>query len=122
MGDDAATLLPLLRLEGTGAAVQLADDVVFHSPVADYGGREDVLHLLRTIASVLEDVRVTRSIGDDRTTTSFLSAHVGGRALTGVLDEARDPDGRVVVATLLLRPYATLRTAIGAMQAALEHD
>jgi 2-methylisocitrate lyase-like PEP mutase family enzyme len=123
MGDDAATLLTLLRREGhTGAAVQLADDVVFHSPVADYEGSEDVLHLLRPIASVLEDVRLTRSIGDDRTTTSFVSAHVGGHALTGVLDEARDADGRVIVATLLLRPYAALRTAMGAMQAALERD
>src|ERR671910_2149444 len=65
MGDDAATLLTLLRREGhTGAAVRLADDVVFHSPVADYVGRDDVLHLLLTIASVLEDVRVTRSIAN----------------------------------------------------------
>jgi 2-methylisocitrate lyase-like PEP mutase family enzyme len=123
MGHDDATLLTLLRREGhTGAAVELADDVVFHSPVADYEGRDDVLHLLRTIASVLEHVRVTRSVGEERTITSFLSAQVGGRAITGVLDEARDPDGRVVAATLLLRPYAALRSAMGAMQAALERD
>jgi hypothetical protein len=100
----------------------LADDVRFHSPVADYQGRADVAHLFGLIARVLEDVVVTRTVSDGDATITFLTATVGGRALDGVLDEHRDAAGRLVEATLLLRPYTALRGAIGKMGELLEAD
>ena len=97
----------------------LAETVVFRSPVAEYHGRRDVAHLLTTVAAVLGDLTPTRTINGERTTTTFLTASVQGHALDGVLDERHDADGRVVEATLLLRPYAALRVGIGQMQARL---
>ena len=100
----------------------LTDDVVFHSPVADYRGRADVAHLLTTIAAVLGELTPTRTLAGEDTVTTFLTASVEGHALDGVLDERRDAAGRVAEATLLLRPYAALRAGIAQMQARLEAD
>lgn len=40
--------------------------------------------------------------------------------MQGVLDERYDEHGQLVEATLMLRPFATLRIAIAAMAAALD--
>ena len=42
----------------------LAEDVVFHSPVQTYRGRDQVLRLLVTIGGVIDDVNVTRHLED----------------------------------------------------------
>jgi hypothetical protein len=100
----------------------LAEDVRFHSPVADYQGRADVAHLLAMIPLVLDDVVATRTVDDDDATITFLTAVVDGHAVDGVIDEHHDSAGCVVDATLLLRPYAGLRAAIGLMGRHLEAD
>jgi hypothetical protein len=118
-----ATLLEALtRQDADALSALVADDVRFRSPAADYAGRDEVVHLLATIGGVVSDVRATRTLVDGRSTTTFLTATVGDRALQGVLDEHRDEAGRVTDAMLLLRPYAALRAAIGAMQARLADD
>ena len=68
------------------------------------------------------DIRPTRALADGAATTTFFDAAVDGRALQGVLDERYDERGRLVEATLMLRPFATLRIAIAAMAAALEEE
>lgn len=93
----------------------LSDSVRFHSPVADYEGRSDVAHVLSLIATVLEELRATRELETSTSLTTFLKATVNGRPIQGILDERHDQSGRLVEATLMLRPLSALRTAIEAM-------
>ena len=120
MASPLATLLQAPDRDALGAL--LADAARFHSPVADYEGRADVGHLLALIATVVGDIRPTRELADAMATTTFFDAAVEGRPLQGVLDERYDERGRLVEATLMLRPFATLRVAIAAMAAALEAE
>ena len=120
MASPLVTLLQAPDRDALGAL--LADEARFHSPVADYDGRADVAHLLALIASVVGDIRPTRALADGAATTTFFDAAVDGRALQGVLDERYDERGRLVEATLMPRPFATLRIAIAAMAAALEEE
>ena len=105
-------------LEGSGSvelSQRVAEDGCFHSPVADYGGRDDIIHMFRAIAGVLDGVTINRVLTDELGTVSFLTGSVEGNELTGVLDERFDPEGSIVEATLLLRPYGTLKIAIRRM-------
>ena len=95
----------------------LSDSVRFHSPVADYEGRGDVAHLLSLIGNVLEELRQTRELRTATSQTTFVEAVVNGRPIQGVFDEHHDASGRVVEATLMLRPLSALRTAVAAMAA-----
>lgn len=87
----------------------------FHSPAADYSGREDVAHLLGLITSVLGELSVSCELHDGGQRVTFFSAAVEGHALDGVLDERAGADGSVTEATLFLRPYAGLRAAMKLM-------
>jgi ketosteroid isomerase-like protein len=93
----------------------LADDVVFHSPVQTYRGREQVLHLLVTIGGVIDDVEATREIDG----VTFFAAHVEEHPVDGVLVEARDAAEHVSEITLMLRPLAQLQAAVARMARAL---
>jgi len=117
-----STLLPLLsQPDRTELGALLAPDVVFHSPFADYAGRTDVAHLLSMIPTVMHDIAPSRVVESDGGRTTFFDASAGDRTLQGVLDERYD-SGRLVNATLFIRPYATLRVAMAQMGAALEAD
>jgi hypothetical protein len=59
----------------------LAEDVVFHSPVQTYRGRDQVLRLLVTIGGVIEDVEVTRQLED----VTFFAAKVEEHPVDGVI-------------------------------------
>jgi hypothetical protein len=109
----SSTLLAALSQAGPGDL--LAEEVSFSSPFADYRGRADVLHLFGLIGRVLQEPAVTGAVTDGVWTyTSFIGC-VEGRALEGVIRERHDDDGRLVRATLFLRPYASLRAALHAM-------
>lgn len=112
--------LPLLRL---GDDIRLRDalsnEVTFHSPVADYHGLEDVLHILSTIASVLDSIEVQRELIGDGEAVTMIAAGYRGQRLSGVFVEAYDSAGRIESATLLLRPLSTLQEAIAGMRVAL---
>ncbi|CAI9412700.1 hypothetical protein [Nocardioides sp. T2.26MG-1] len=96
-------------------AGELAAAVRFHSPVADYEGRPDVSHLLGLIAGVLGELRITREVQAGAHWTTFFDTDFDGRTLQGILDERRDAAGKVIEATLMLRPLGTLRHAVAAM-------
>lgn len=100
----------------------VSESVRFHSPVADYEGRSDVTHLLLLIARVLEDLRPTRELRTSTSYTTFVETSVNGRPIEGVLDEHQDDSGRVVEATLMLRPLSALRAAVAVMAQALDED
>jgi hypothetical protein len=106
--------------EPTDVAGLLGPDVRFHSPYADYAGREDVAHLMGLIRAVLVDMRVTRRLSDGPDTMSQFESEVRGDGrvdeVQGVLVEHRDDAGLLVEAMLTLRPYAGLRASMRAME------
>ena len=90
-------------------AGMLADDVVFNSPATVYRGRDQVVDLLVLIGKVLDDgLTATGQVE----TVAFVKGHLDGEELNGVLVEITDDGGRITEITLLLRPLATLQTAV----------
>ena len=117
-----ATLLPLLSGEGSPSELSLSEEIVFSSPVAEYRGRADVVHLLECIARVLSGLAATSEGSDGASRLTMLTARVGELPIDGVLREHHDASGRLTHATLFLRPYASLRVAIHQMAALLADD
>ena len=103
-GSDAETLTEML-----------AEDVVFHSPVQTYRGRDQVVHLLTIIGTVIDAADVTREVDG----VTFFAAHVEEHPVDGVLVERTDGDGRIAEITLMLRPLAALQAAVARMARAL---
>jgi SnoaL-like protein len=103
----------------TALAAVLSDDIAFHSPVTDYRGRDEVVNLLATIGTVIEDVRIRRELRHGRETATFVEGVVGGRAIDGVLDQIHDETGRVCEITLMLRPLDALHEGVRRMRTAL---
>lgn len=114
--DRVSTLVDLLAGADAGSVVSLiSDDVVFSSPVAEYRGRADVVHLLGCIARVLRDLAPTGESSDGVSRLTTLTARVGEHPVEGVLREYHDDAGQLTHATLFLRPYTALRAAIKEM-------
>ena len=105
--------------DGAGIAQSLSDDVVFHSPVADYRGRDEVLTVLVTIGTVIDDVRVRRQILQGDETVTFIEGVIDGRAIDGIVDQVHGPDGRLSEITLMLRPLDALLEGVRRMGEAL---
>ena len=93
----------------------LAEDVVFHSPVQTYRGRDQVLRLLVTIGGVIDDVEVTRQLED----VTFFAAKVEEHPVDGVVVSQAAEDGQTTEITLWLRPLAQLQAAVARMARAL---
>ena len=93
----------------------LAEDVVFHSPVQTYRGRDQVVHLLTIIGTVLDAADVTREVDG----VTFFAAYVEEYPVDGVLVQRADNDDRIVEITLMLRPLAGLQAAVARMARAL---
>ena len=92
----------------------LAEDVVFHSPVQTYRGRDQAVLLLETIGRVVEDVEVTREVDG----ITFFAAKVEEHPVDGVLVQRAEGDD-VAEITLMLRPLAQLQAAVTRMARAL---
>jgi phage major head subunit gpT-like protein len=93
----------------------LADDVVFHSPVQTYRGRDQVVHLLTIVGGIIEDVEATRELDG----VTFFAATVEEHPVDGMLDEHSDAAGHIAEITLMLRPLAQLQAAVARMARAL---
>jgi hypothetical protein len=93
----------------------LAEDVVFHSPVQTYRGRDQVVHLLVTIGGILEAFEVTREAAG----ATFFATKVEEHPMDGVLDVHTNQAGDVIELTLMLRPLAALQAAVARMTRAL---
>ena len=110
------TLLKSIANRDRGALDELlAEDVVFHSPVQTYRGRQQVVHLLVTIGGVLDGVDVTREVDG----VTFFAARVEEHPVDGVLDQHVGDDGRITEITLMLRPLPQLQAAVARMARAL---
>jgi hypothetical protein len=89
----------------------LVEDVVFHSPVQTYRGRQQVLPLLLAIGGVIESVEVTRELDD----VTFFAANVEEHPVDGVLVAGAAEGGEIAEITLMLRPLAQLQAAVARM-------
>ena len=94
----------------------VSDDVVFHSPVADYRGRETAGPVLRALMGVVGDVEVTRTFDAPGDVAAFLTGTVAGRDVDGVLRIAGDPACDL---TLMIRPLDALLAGVEEMRRAL---
>jgi hypothetical protein len=100
---------------------RLADDAVFHSPVATYRGRADVAHLIAKIGGVVSGVEARRTLVDGDTRVTFIDLRVGELDADGVLEEVSSA-GEIVELRLMLRPLTSVHAAVKAMGAALAAD
>ena len=109
-------LIDAIRGSDSGTLVaMLAEDVVFHSPVQTYRGRDQVVHLLTIIGTVLDAADVTREVDG----ITFFSAYVEEHPVDGVLVQRDDEYGRIAEITLMLRPLAALQAVVARMARAL---
>lgn len=98
----------------------LADEVVFHSPVQTYRGRDQILLLLTTVGGVLDAVEASQEIQvHPGHTITFFAAEVEGHPVDGVLDERHHGQDRIREITVMLRPLAQLQAAVARMARAL---
>ncbi|MDX6651722.1 MAG: hypothetical protein QOJ38_503 [Solirubrobacterales bacterium] len=104
------------------AIEQLADDVVFRSPVVfkPYEGKEAVAMLLRFVATVFEDFRYIDQLDSDDGMALIFEARVGERQVHG-LDFIRfDADDLISELMVMIRPMSGMHALAEAMQAKLE--
>ncbi|MGW7073146.1 hypothetical protein ACWGII_13210 [Streptomyces sp. NPDC054855] len=106
------------------AGLPLAPDVVFHSPVADYSGRDDVAHLFPKLGQCLSGIDPVQEFTEDGGRHSVTTFHgsVRDETVYGAFVQEVDEQGRLTEATLLIRPLSTLRIAVSLMREALEAD
>jgi len=94
-----------------GMTALLAEDVLFHSPVAfrPFTGREAAAGLLGQIVRTFEDFRYTDELeGPGGVTTLIFRARVGDRAVEGVDILRPNADGLIGEFTVMLRPVSGL--------------
>jgi hypothetical protein len=103
------------------AIALLADDVVFHSPIAftPYRGRDTVGTILRAVIEVFEDFRYVREIGAEPDQALVFRAAVAGRELEGCDFLRLTPDGRIHELTVMVRPLNAAVALAEAMKARL---
>lgn len=103
---------------------QLADDVVFTSPVAfkPYPGKPITAAILRAVMRVFEDFRYVREIGDPagRDHALLFEASVAGKRLTGCDFLHVDDDGKIDDFMVMVRPLSAATALAEAMAAQFE--
>lgn len=89
-------------------AAQLAEDVVFTSPVAfkPYPGKAVTAAILRAVMRVFEDFRYIREIGDGRDHALVFEATVAGKRITGCDFLHVDDDGLIDDFMVMVRPLS----------------
>jgi SnoaL-like domain len=97
----------------------LSADATFHSPVADYHGRERVGEVLGALVQVLADVRASVRFEGRDTTAAFFNATLDGRRGEGALLVAARPDGSICDLTLMVRPLRSLLAGVERMKVLL---
>jgi hypothetical protein len=108
-------------VSGDAAAVvgALAADATFHSPVADYRGRQQFAPVLPARATVVADATLTAGHEAPGETVAFIEATIEGRRADGVLRVVVDGGEPATALTLMIRPLSTLLAGVKAMERAL---
>ena len=88
----------------------LREDVELHSPVLFRGfeGRDAVAAVLTHVAATLEDLTYVDELHEGDSVALRFKARVGDRELEGIDFLELDPDGRVAVLTVFMRPLSAL--------------
>ena len=109
---------------GDAGAVRraLAPDAVFHSPVADYRGHDQIARLLDALLRVLRVTATVAVHGDDTQTICSFRAEVEGRQADGVLRVVAMPGARASDVTLMLRPLGALLEGLKGMERELRSN
>lgn len=108
-----------LARDALAMVAELAPDAVFHSPVADYEGRDRIGSVLTAVTQVVAVPRPSRLIlGSDETLLAF-TAELEGNAGDGVLLATGERDRAISELTLMVRPLATLLDAVDRMKVLL---
>ncbi|WP_216894081.1 nuclear transport factor 2 family protein [Nocardia alni] len=99
----------------------LAEDVVFHSPVAfaPYHGKAMTAAIIRGAMRVLEDFRYVREIGDPdgRDHALVFEARIGDKRITGCDFLHSGEDGRIDEFMVMVRPLSGVEAFARAMGA-----
>jgi hypothetical protein len=102
-------------------AAALADDVVFHSPVAfrPYAGKPMVAAILRGVLRVFEDFRYVRELGGDggRDHALVFTTRIGDVAVEGCDFLHLDENGLIDEFTVMVRPLSAAQALAAAMAA-----
>lgn len=94
------------------AAVPLASNACFHSPIRDYVGADQIGLVWRAVAGVVENAQPISVHEHDNETIAFFAGTIKDQAVDGVLRALTDEDDRVSDVTLMVRPWAALRAGI----------
>ncbi|WP_426504937.1 nuclear transport factor 2 family protein [Dactylosporangium sp. McL0621] len=102
-------------------AATLADNVVFHSPVAfrPYEGKPMVAAILRGVLRVFEDFRYVRELGgaDGRDHALVFATRIGDVAVEGCDFLHLDENGLIDEFTVMVRPMSAAQALAAAMAA-----
>ena len=100
---------------------QLAEDVVFHSPVLfrPFEGREVVSVVLGAVLKVFEDFRYTDEVADGNVHILVFRARVGDREIEGIDLLRTRADGLIEDFTVMTRPLTATQALAQAMEARL---
>ncbi|AGL18775.1 nuclear transport factor 2 family protein [Actinoplanes sp. N902-109] len=105
-------------------AATLAEDVVFHSPVAfrPYPGKAMTAAILRGVLRVFEDFRYVRELSGDggREHALMFEARIGDVAVTGCDFLHLDDDGLIDDFMVMVRPLSAAQALAAAMAAQFE--
>lgn len=98
------------RMDVEAISSQLAEDVVFHSPVTfhPFLGRKDVTRLLELVSQTFSDFRYTDELTVDGAEALVFRASVGNRELEGIDLLRFDEDGLISDFTVFIRPLSAL--------------
>jgi hypothetical protein len=98
------------RMDIEAISSQLAEDVVFHSPVTfhPFLGRKDVTRLLELVSQTFGDFRYTDELTVDGADALVFRATVGSRELEGIDLLRFNEDGLISDFTVFIRPLSGL--------------
>ncbi len=98
------------RMDVEAISSQLAEDVVFHSPVTfhPFLGRKDVTRLLELVSQTFSDFRYTDELTVDGADALVFRASVGNRELEGIDLLRFNEDGLISDFTVFIRPLSAL--------------
>ena len=108
-------------LAGDAGAVKdaLSDDATFHSPVADYRGRDEFGPVLDALGDVVTGGEAVSVVEESGHTVAFFTGTVEGLSAEGVLRVVAQGDAPATELTLMIRPLESLLAGVKAMGRAL---
>ena len=108
-----------LACDALAMVAELAPAAVFHSPVADYEGRDRIGAVLTAVTQVVAVPRPTHLIEGSEETLLAFTAEFEGKAGDGMLLAAGERDRAISQLTLMVMPLAMLLDAIDRMKVLL---